>query len=406
MFFLKLAYRNLLRNKRRTIISAVSLALGLASLIYVDALYRGMIKNMISTITETLITDGQIMSRDYKKEREIEYSIFDVKNILKRLEDDKRISLFSKRIIGDSTISSPEEISPIVVYGIEPEKEKRMINIEQSIVEGEFIKGADEIVVGKKLKKLLKVSVGDRVVLTATRKDTNELYQMMFRIKGIFSFSNSDLDSSVVFINLNSSKKLFGLKDDEVQVIALKFKESSPEKIKDSPFFDEYTDENNVALSWYELSPEFKVVYEMVDVSLFIMGLILFIIVGLIIVNSLFMSIYERFFEFGVIKAIGMRESRVSKLIVYEAGVLALFSIFIGAVLGFVLTYIFSKTGIDYTGIEMAGVSIRKKIFPQFSIIQYTVFPIVVFFITILVSFYPSRYIKKLSSVDLMRKSL
>ncbi len=406
MFFLKLSYRNLLRNKRRTIISAVSLALGLASLIYVDALYRGMIKNMISTITETLITDGQIMSREYKREREIEYSIVDLKNVVKKLENDKRILLFSKRIIGDSTISSPEEISPIVVYGIEPEKEKQMINIEQSIVEGEFIKGADDILIGKKLKKLLKVSVGDRVVLTATRRDTNELYQMMFRVKGVFSFSNSDLDSSVVFINLSSSKKLFGLKDNEIQVIALKFKESSPEKIKDSPFFDEYTNKNNIALSWYKLSPEFKVVYEMVDIALFIVGLILFVIVGLIIVNSLFMSIYERFFEFGVMKAIGMRESRVSKLIVYEAGVLALFSIFIGVVLGFLLTYIFSETGIDYTGIEMAGVSIRKKIFPEFSLIQYTVFPIVVFFITILVSFYPSRYIKKLSSVDLMRKSL
>ena len=137
-----------------------------------------------------------------------------------------------------------------------------------------------------------------------------------------------------------------------------------------------------------------------------IIGLILFSVVALGIVNTLFMSLYERMFKFGVMRAVGTRPFAVGRLIVFEAGALALVSIVLGSILGFVVTVIFMRIGIDYTGIEYAGVTFRDLLYPQLETYQFTVFPLCVFLFTMLVGLYPARYAARMGAAEAMRKSL
>jgi len=124
------------------------------------------------------------------------------------------------------------------------------------------------------------------------------------------------------------------------------------------------------------------------------------------IINTLFMSLYERMFEFGVLRAVGTRPSGVRRLIVFEAGALALLSIAMGTVLGFGLTFAMSKIGIDYRGIEFAGTTFYDLLYPVLHVQQFLIYPLAVFIFTLLVGLYPARVAGKMRVADALRKSL
>ena len=113
--------------------------------------------------------------------------------------------------------------------------------------------------------------------------------------------------------------------------------------------------------------------------------------------NTLFMSLYERMFEFGVLRAVGTRPVRMALIILFEAGALSVLSIIIGGAVGFAVTYAYSVWGIDYVGIEFAGVTFRELIYPTLRATQFTVFPLVVFLFTLLAGIYPAVFAGRLT---------
>jgi ABC-type antimicrobial peptide transport system permease subunit len=144
---------------------------------------------------------------------------------------------------------------------------------------------------------------------------------------------------------------------------------------------------------------------ELTDFSLLIVGLILFAIVSLGIVNTLFMSLYERMFEFGVLRAVGTRPRAVFRLVLSEAGALSVVSIILGLVISVIFVAWVASVGIDYTGIDYAGVTFREKIYPVLRFVQFVKYPFWVFVITTVVGLYPATYAARLTPARAMRKS-
>ena len=137
-----------------------------------------------------------------------------------------------------------------------------------------------------------------------------------------------------------------------------------------------------------------------------VLAVILFAVVSLGIINTLFMSLYERMFEFGVMRAVGTRPFGIGRLILLEAAALSVISIGLGIILGFILTYIVTKTGIDYRGIEFAGVTFQKLLYPVMTVKQYYYYPFWVFVFTTIIGIYPAVYAARMSPAEAMRKSL
>ena len=135
------------------------------------------------------------------------------------------------------------------------------------------------------------------------------------------------------------------------------------------------------------------------------MGVILFGVVVFGIINTLFMSLYERMFEFGVLRAVGTRPFGMARVVLFEAGALAVVSIGLGAILGFFLIAVLTRVGINYTGIEMMGVTMQEFIYPVLEVQQFIIYPISVFIFTIIAGLYPARYVAKMAPVDAMRRS-
>jgi ABC-type antimicrobial peptide transport system permease subunit len=143
----------------------------------------------------------------------------------------------------------------------------------------------------------------------------------------------------------------------------------------------------------------------LVQFAVVFLGLILFILVSLGIINTLFMSIYERVFEFGVMRAVGTRPFGLWRLIIFEAGSLALLSIGIGLVLGFVVTFITAQSGFNYRGVEFAKTTINM-IYPVLEIRQFLVYPLFVMIFTILAGIYPAFHGARLVPAKALRRTM
>jgi ABC-type lipoprotein release transport system permease subunit len=405
--FIKLAWRNIFRNIRRTAIASTVVAIGLASLIFVDALMIGMEKDMIQSATESFMGEGQIHREGFQETYAVEETIVNLDSLTERLANDELVKNLSVRVLSYAAISSPVNMSSVTMVGIDPETEKNLSQIDDAIEEGSYFKadgGERNIVIGRELAERLEVGIGDRVVLTATQAETENLAQELFRVSGIYFMNVDELDKGMAFVRIGKAREMLNIGDGGHE-IAIDFNKSSVGRNKDHPFWQKYSQHANVAEGWAELMPQLETAFELSRFSIYITGLILFGIVALGIINALFMSLYERMYEFGVLLAVGTRKNELARLIVFEAGALAIVSAIAGIILGFVVNYIFGHIGFDFTGSEYSGVTFREPLYPVMTTGQYIIYPILVFVFTLIVSLYPAIYAARLTPVKAMRKA-
>ncbi len=405
--FIKLAWRNIFRNKRRTVIAGTAIGIGLASLIFVDALVIGMEQNMVKSATASFLGEGQIHRKGYRQTQEVELTVNKLDTVVAELKNSDIVQHFTLRAMSFAMITSPANVNSINLVGINPATEKYLSQIDEAITQGTYFTGDDprDIVIGSKLAEILEAGVGDRVVVTVAQAGSGELSQEMFRISGIFHFNIKEMDRGMAFVRLPKIQEMLAL-GNNVHEIALKFTDIKYGREKNLPFWSKFSRFGNEAVGWPVILPQLDAAFKLSEFSILLTGLILFGVVALGIVNTLFMSIHERMFEFGVLRAVGTRPLNVAALIIFEAGALAVISIFIGDIIGFVVTYITSVIGIDYTGIEFVGVTFRELLYPVLKWDQFILYPISVFLFTLVVGIYPAAYAAKMNPANAMRKSI
>jgi ABC-type lipoprotein release transport system permease subunit len=251
----------------------------------------------------------------------------------------------------------------------------------------------------------MEVDINDRVVITTAQAYTGELSQEMFRIGGIFRFNVKEMDSGIVFMNLEKARSILGL-GNKAHEIAVTFHNIDQNSDQILSFQKKYSRNGNEALGWRDLLKELDAVLKLSDFSKYIIALILFGIVALIILNTLFTSLYERLFEFGVLRAIGTRPSRLAAIVLLEALSLSAVSGLFGIFTGLIVTYIFSIYGIDYRGIEFAEVTFRELIYPVMTINQYIEYPVWIMFFALVAGLYPALYAARLVPASVLRRSM
>jgi ABC-type lipoprotein release transport system permease subunit len=405
--YAKLAWRNIFRNKRRTYITGTAIAIGLAALIFLDALYIGMANNMIASATASFTGEGQIHARDFLQTQDVNKTVADLDKVVARLKEESVLKKYSLRTLCQGTVTSAADVDPVLLIGIRPELEKDLSQVDDTIIQGSFFSGdnSQDIVIGSKLADLLSVGLGDRVVITVSQAGSGSLSQDLFRISGIYRFNIEDLDNGLAFVRLNKAQAMLNL-GNRVHEIALAFKDPRISQDESNPFWAKYSFSGNEAQGWTKLFPALKSIYDLTQIGILIVGVILFAVVALGIINTLFMSIYERMFEFGVLRAVGTRPFGIRKLVVWEAGALAVLSIGLGVALGFIFTLIISRTGLDYKGVEFAGVTIKELIYPVLKVKQFIIYPVCVLLFTLFVGLYPASYAARMSVIGAMKRTL
>lgn len=404
---LKLAWRNVLRNKRRTILSGMAVGITLASLMLIDGLYIGMIKSMIGTATDTFLGHGQIHAEGFSDTLEVEKTINNSDEVLKSLGSEELISGFSPRMVSFGMLSSTAGVTSVLLYGIDPDMERDISMIDEAIRDGTYLTPgkAGQLLIGSKTAETLEVEVGDRVVATVAQAETGELSQDLFRVAGIYHMGIREADSGLAFILIGKSRELLAL-EGRTHEIALKFHDINNSGDRSLPLWKKYSSDGNEAIGWRDLVPQLEGVIDMTDISTVITSSLVFCIVAVIIMHALFMSLYERMFEFGILRAVGTRPLNMALIIFFEAASLAVISIIMGLLLGFGVVSFFSWYGIDYRGIEFAGVTINELLYPELALTQFTFYPVMIFLFSIVAAIYPAVFAARMTPAKAMQRSM
>ncbi len=404
---LKLAWRNILRNRRRTLLSGFAVGITLASLMLIDALYLGMMDSMIRTATDTFIGQAQIHAEGFRDTFEVENTIKESDAVITSLSTERLLSEFSPRTVSYGMLSSAAGVNSVMLYGIDPAREKNISMIDESIHQGQYLDKENDmqIIIGSKAAETLEVELEDRIVLTVAQAETGELSQDMFRLTGIFHMGIREADSSMAFINIEKARHLLAI-GNRSHEIAMKFHDINDAGDPSLAFWNTYSARGNKAEGWRELVPQIDSIIDMTNISTIITSSLVFCIVVVIIMHALFMSLYERMFEFGILRAIGTRPMYMALIIFFEAASLSLISIILGTLLGLTVISLFAYYGINYKGIEFAGVTITELLYPELALKQFTLYPVLIFIFSLTAAIYPAVFAAKMTPARAMQRSL
>lgn len=403
MIFVKLGFKNLARNKRRTILAGLAVGLGLASLILADGIWKGMIENMVTNVTSTYIGDAQVHHSKFGESYEAQYILKDPQVLEEKILNYNFVTALTERVLAIGMISSSGDSLNANIVGIDPINESEISRFHERIVEGDYLRSEKDIMIGKRLQKKLDVELGDRLVVTVSEVKTGKIKQVLFRLSGIFGMGSKEIDEEMALIHFKSLQSLLGIKG--IHEIAIRFHKPSDADTYLN-VLKSLEDKDTKVETWKELVPQVVAAMGMTQISINILGLILSLLVSLGILNTLFMSLYERTYEFGVIRALGTKDHELLLMIASEAfglGVISnLFGFFISAIIG----GYWMKYGIDYSGIEFGEVTFTDKIYFVFSANQISVYPLIVLIFVILISLYPAWKTLKIKPASALRRSM
>lgn len=404
----KLALRNILRNKRRTFLTLLLISMTLAILIFTDGYMKAMSDVMIRSATRLYPGDGQIHQTHYLADRDGEKVITDVTGHVNKIEQSPLISGYSLRAQDFGMVSSTANNLAVQVVGIDAELEASVSKLKLSLVAGNYLDAdaaESQILIGEPLAELLEVDLGDRLVVSLNNYELQDIDQRLFRVSGVFKTNSKFFDEGLAFIQLPVAQSMLGI-GSSVHEIAFNFYDESLSGDKDLPLWQTLSSKDTKAEGWTTLMPDLASMIGMLDFSMLIVGGILFTVAILGVVNAMFMSIYERTYEFGVILAIGTRRKSVFSLIMVEGLLLALVSLILGSIIGGGLVLWIGSVGIDYGSMEVSGVALAEVLRPALNTTQFTELPFSVFVMTFLACIYPAIHASRIVPATALHKSL
>jgi len=401
--YLKLAWRNIWRNSRRTAIILTAVVIGVWSMVLLGALMRGiavgMIKNGISTLTGHI----QIHHKGYHDDPAIENRIIDpapVENVLK--EALPQGASWTARVRVNAVASNARHSSGVTLVGIDPSSEASVSFIGTAVSQGRYLNPDDRngIVIGDALMKKFDTKPGRKLVLMS--QDTRgEIASRAFRIIGIFRAEMEATEKQFVFVMRRVSQKMLGLGDAISEIsILLPGKPDNPvvyHRLKTTLPPAEF--EVN---SWRELLPFQTAYLRILDGFMWIWYLVVFVAMGFGIVNTTLMAVYERMREFGLLKALGMKPWWILREVLTESFLLLITGMIIGNILAFICIFALAGSGIDLSalaaGAEYAGMT--RVIYPAIALKDILMSNLVVLLLGILVSAYPAVKAARFTPVE------
>jgi len=400
----RLAKRSIFRNTRRTVLTVFLISCSLAAILFTDSFVRGMVGSMIKISTQTFLGEGQIHLQGFRAANDIDLYIKNDELLFQKLDAIKEIKAYAPRVLSGAMTSSSENVASAIVYGVDAIKEAQVSKLKQAMIQGNYLSGLEgEILLGNRLADLLEVSLGDRLVVTVSEANGGDLSQALFRVSGLFSFNERNMDNGMVFINLSQGQQLLNI--DGVHEVALRLEELNQADDKSLSFWQELNTEQLETLRWQALVPQLNSMLAMTKYSTLIVSVIMYILVALGLINTMFMSIFERQTEFGILLAIGTRPKQLFLQIILEGFFIGLLSVLAGLLLAFIFCYWGSVTGIDYSDIEMTGMTLNEPIYLILDVFSFAQMGIATLGVIVIACLYPAMHAARLQPSFAMRKT-
>jgi ABC-type lipoprotein release transport system permease subunit len=342
---IRLAWRNMWRNWRRTAIAMIAIVLGLILLIFMDGLIKGSDQAIYGNAVRLYGGNLQIHATGFraKASRLPLLPVEDADQVVEIAMAHPEVLLASKRINTGGMITDRGESYPVTITGIQASAEAPISLIAENIAAGRFLQDEDEdmILIGKGLADVMEVGVGDRITLIGKRKNES-MRQRTMTIAGIFDLGLREAEKGMVFISLSEAQSLFNLRDQETEVtISTHTVGMENEVIGDlQAGLQDYEVD-----SWETLRPEIRQTLEVKSQFTTIFGLIVVMIASIGVLNLMLMAVFERTREMGVLAALGMKGRQIMGLFLLEGAMIGVVGAAVGCTLGWLAIVALNQAG-------------------------------------------------------------
>ncbi|MFP4018592.1 MAG: ABC transporter permease [Bacteroidales bacterium] len=403
--YLKLAWRNIWRNKRRTLITTASVFFAIFFALIMRAFQLGSYSNMIDNAVQLYSGHIQIHAKGFKDNQSINNSFVYDQDLFNTLNDHDLIKEVIPRLESFALASSGNKTKGVLLMGVDPVKQDEMSKLSEKIVKGGYLSGGENsLLLSQTLSEFLKVSVNDTIVLLSQGYHGASAAGK-YQVKGIVKIPKPDLDNKMVYLPLHTAQQMY-LANDRLTTVSV--------NIHDSDELQHMVDEINSLLpsekyevqSWKELMPELVQQIESDNASGWILLTILYIIIAFGVFGTVMMMVVERKKEFGIMVAVGMKRIKLAVIVAMEMVMIGLLGLLSGIAGSIPIILYFYHNPIRLSGelaetIEVYGI---EAILPLAWQADYFVNQfLIVALIVVVAVIYPVYSITKLKPVEAMR---
>jgi len=366
--YIRLAWRNVWRHRRRTLIIILAIGLTLSMMMMYDGLIVGFNQAIYGNAIKVLGGNIQIHALGYRAKAN-QSPLLPLANdqaVVDAAEANPLVQVATRRINTGGLITSPEGAFAVGIIGIEPEKEAQANITAQNVIAGRFLApdDGDVIFIGKGLAEAMGAKVGDRVTLTG-RSTHDQMRQRTMTVIGVYDLNIPDIEKRTVYMSLGEAQDLYGLAEQstEVGVILKQLGQEAAVIAALKPELPGYEIE-----SWETNYPELTTAISSKGAAMNVMSVVIMLIAGIGILNLLLMAVYERSREIGVLGALGFRPRQISWLFILEGTLIGLVGVGAGILLGLALNGLLRYFGLDFTAFSSLTsymALINEKVYPS-----------------------------------------
>jgi ABC-type lipoprotein release transport system permease subunit len=401
---IKLAWRNIWRNKLRTSILLGAMVFGLISVIAMIGFMNSFYTNMIDNTIKWQTSHVKIHDVRYPDDPDINFTIANFDLLSKTLNQQSNINAWTSRFLVNGMIASARSTRGVTINGIDLATE--VTPLSSKVIAGEWMdeNGRNPIMVSKKTSERLNLRVGSKVVLTFS-DGAGEVTGAAFRVRGIFQTASSAMDDSNVYVRKDNLRKISNVVG--IHEVAIMFDDIDDAKPFISFLQQQFSKEVSatwIIRDWQTLNPVLKTMMDSAGAFNAVFLVIFVIAMAFGIVNILLMSVFERTREFGVLMAVGMSKNKIRSVIILESALMGLCGTTLGLFGAIMLEYSLAKTGIDLNsfGDSLQGFGIDTMLYPSVSFGEYASAFSAVMLAVLLSGLYPAHKILQQQPADAM----
>jgi ABC-type lipoprotein release transport system permease subunit len=399
---LKMAFRDLGRNRRRSFFSALAVGVGLALLILMASVIEGEMGGALENAIKLQSGHIQIRAATYdenKSSLKWEDLVANPDEVANKIGALSQVKAASPRLYASGFLSSGNQSAGAKITGIDPQSSAND-PYREGIISGNYLSpdDRDAVLIGKPMAEKLKLKVGDNVGLSLNTADGN-VQEQTFTVKGIYSTNTYGFDSSTVFLPLTKAQAMTQTENHASAIFVL---------LKDTAMTDAVASGLSVSpnleiKTWKDLNALFVEWEAMAQSYIVIFYMIVLAITASVIVNTLIMSVYERTREIGILSAIGMRGGGILTLFLAESSMLAVGGVIMGLIIGVLAALYFNVNGFYIGNMGLSGIAITDTIYAKLTMDNIIYLTVMTFVVTILAGLYPAVMASRLQPVEALR---
>jgi len=396
-----LAWRNLWRNPRRTLITLIVVSVAVWSILAFSALMTAWSQSSRDATLSLLIAQGQIHASGYMDDPNIDNLMPPPDAKLLAGLNSAQIGNWASRLQLPAVAQSEYKTLPVTFVGVDPAAEEKISSIPGKIIKGRYLNGPadDGVVIGRNMAKRLKTDLGRRIILMSSGTD-GWLAEQSFDVVGIYDASQ-EFEDTYVFTGRRAGQDFVGL-DNQIAVIAFTVPDEAAlagvisALQAAAPGLD--------VRQWRDLSPILGAIDSTMGGVIFVWLGVMMVLISIGVINTQLMAVFERTSEFGLLQALGLGPHMVLMLVTLESALLIGLGVILGNILG-LATVLFLSNGIDLSAFSQALEAFKSGniLYPKVAPMDYVIYPVIIWLLGVLVALWPAWRAQKISPVEAMR---